>query len=313
MRGACNDVWRKHGVEPAEAELLSSSAGWLDPRYLPLERGVTTCVTSAVDLGRVTVTREAWQQHPVHVTVGVPDGRMGIFLQGDEATECDGWGRPFGPTQLGVATDNVEATLAAGSQILAAVLSKEQLEKTARALGLDLDPALLRSSGLTTLSAAAAEVLRRALAESLDVENARIVAEETESRLLATFCEVLSGPDPVRLGASQRLVLARAARDYIEANLTQPLRLEELALAVDADIRRLQRAFHSVFGMSPYRYLLCRRLLLARRRLRSKGWKSSTVTQIAGESGFGHLGRFSVDYRAMFGESPSVTLSTSRA
>jgi AraC-like DNA-binding protein len=145
------------------------------------------------------------------------------------------------------------------------------------------------------------------------VQNARIVAEEAESRLPAALCAALSGPDPVLLSASQRLSLARAARDYIEANLTLPLRLEELALAVDADIRRLQRAFRDVFGMSPYRYLLCRRLLLARHRLRSKGARSSTVTQVAVKCGFGHLGRFSVDYRAMFGESPSVALSTSEA
>ena len=36
---------------------------------------------------------------------------------------------------------------------------------------------------------------------------------------------------------------------------------------------------------------------------------SGTVTRIATESGFSHLGRFSVTYRAYFGESPSETLA----
>jgi hypothetical protein len=34
----------------------------------------------------------------------------------------------------------------------------------------------------------------------------------------------------------------------------------------------------------------------------------STVTDIATEFGFWELGRFSVEYRALFGEAPSVTL-----
>jgi AraC-like DNA-binding protein len=33
-----------------------------------------------------------------------------------------------------------------------------------------------------------------------------------------------------------------------------------------------------------------------------------TVTEVASDYGFGELGRFSVQYRALFGESPSASL-----
>ena len=94
MKGPRGDAWRKHGLAPEKVEHLSSCAGWLDPRYLPTARGAAMCVGTAVDLGQVTVTCEAWLQNPVHVTVGVPDGRLGILLPGDGAPGFAGCGAP---------------------------------------------------------------------------------------------------------------------------------------------------------------------------------------------------------------------------
>jgi len=61
-------------------------------------------------------------------------------------------------------------------------------------------------------------------------------------------------------------------------------------------------------GVGPKRYLLLRRLHLARRALCEAAPDATTVTDIATRYGFWHFGRFAGEYRSLFGESPSITL-----
>ena len=84
--------------------------------------------------------------------------------------------------------------------------------------------------------------------------------------------------------------------------------MAELCAAVDATYWTLRDCCLEYLGMSPKRYLWMRRMNLARRTLRGADWKKTTVTQVATSCGFWELGRFSVAYRALFGESPSAAL-----
>ena len=60
--------------------------------------------------------------------------------------------------------------------------------------------------------------------------------------------------------------------------------------------------------MGPIRYLSLRRMHLVRRALLRADPSAATVTRLATDHGFWELGRFSVSYRALFGESPSESL-----
>jgi adenylate cyclase len=76
--------------------------------------------------------------------------------------------------------------------------------------------------------------------------------------------------------------------------------------------RTLQKHFRTFFDLSPQEYLRRTRLAVAREELLD-ATERVTVTEVAIRSGFNHFGRFSVEYRECFGESPSATLRRRRA
>ena len=60
-------------------------------------------------------------------------------------------------------------------------------------------------------------------------------------------------------------------------------------------------------------YVRTTRLHRARRLLRSIDVSRRTISEIALDSGFWHLSQFAVDYKALFGESPSMTFRRTQA
>jgi AraC-like DNA-binding protein len=99
----------------------------------------------------------------------------------------------------------------------------------------------------------------------------------------------------------------RRAIDYIEANIEQPITVADLVNVTGVAGRTLFMHFKIFKGVSPMRYLRNARLQQVRHALLQADPQAS-VTGIAMMLGFTHMGRFSVEYRRRFGESPSQTL-----
>ena len=99
----------------------------------------------------------------------------------------------------------------------------------------------------------------------------------------------------------------KRAIDYLQANLDAPVTLADLVAAAGVPGRTLLKHFRDSKGMSPMRYLRNARFLEARQALLA-AQPGDSVTAIAMKYGFAHMGRFSVEYRKRFGESPSDTL-----
>jgi AraC-like DNA-binding protein len=103
----------------------------------------------------------------------------------------------------------------------------------------------------------------------------------------------------------------RRAVDFIHANLAQPINLADLAEVAGVAGRTLLKHFRHVHGVSPMRYV--RELRMERVREELAAGSREPVGAIAAYWGFAHAGRFSLLYRARYGESPSVTLARGRA
>ena len=99
-----------------------------------------------------------------------------------------------------------------------------------------------------------------------------------------------------------------ADRRHVAAHLDQPMSLAEMAAAGGVSVRTLSNAFRSIHGTSPMAWVKMLRLEKARADLISADHRERSVADIATRWGFFHLGKFAVDYRKAFYESPSETL-----
>ena len=115
-----------------------------------------------------------------------------------------------------------------------------------------------------------------------------------------------------RLDRHSAAILVRRAIDVCEAN-PGPMGVSELSTTLNASPRTLQLAFQKVMGTTPHNFFHRRRMTKARMALLTADSRESRVTEIANHHGFSELGRFSVQYRELFGESPKVTLRRKHA
>jgi len=86
------------------------------------------------------------------------------------------------------------------------------------------------------------------------------------------------------------------------------LSVHDLCRRAGVSQRNLELVFRETFNLSPAAFLRYWQLHRARRELLIADPEEDSVTHIALRNGFYHLGRFSTQYRALFGEKPSRTL-----
>lgn len=114
-----------------------------------------------------------------------------------------------------------------------------------------------------------------------------------------------SGP-PVRRLTSARGGLSshsvKLVDDYIRANLSGEMTLQDLAAVAGLSKRHFHRAFQDSFGTTPHRYILSLRIEDAKLRLSQTG---SSVTEIALTVGFGQPEHFSTTFKKYTGYTPS--------
>jgi len=162
-------------------------------------------------------------------------------------------------------------------------------------------------STLTSLAPALAPHEGHALVGDAEIQLAH---DDLLTALLGELTDRFNGGGPA-MGPGERWRVVRRAEEYLKGHSDASVRIDDLCVAACTSLSRLERAFREVFGVSPHRLLTLRRLASVRREL-LRADAGASVTDVATRWGFFHLGRFSQDYRLMYGERPSQTLSAGR-
>ena len=142
-----------------------------------------------------------------------------------------------------------------------------------------------------------------------------VVAEQRSARgleqaMTAVQVERLVNPEVIKRPQVQarRVEIMERFHDVIANAGGDVLPIPEVCAAVDVPQRTLHLCCRESLGVSPKTYLQLRRMHLARRMLTRSSAFTMTVTETAAHFGFWNFGRFSAQYRHLFGETPSQTL-----
>ena len=117
-----------------------------------------------------------------------------------------------------------------------------------------------------------------------------------------------SPPGRVVVNGARRRV-AKRAQEFLEEHHRDRVAVEDLCRAAGVGIRTLQRCFREYFHLTITDYLKVLRLNAARRELAAAEPGQVSVTTVAMRHGFSHFGRFSLEFRDRFGESPREALA----
>ncbi|MGB3502120.1 MAG: AraC family transcriptional regulator [Mesorhizobium sp.] len=150
-------------------------------------------------------------------------------------------------------------------------------------------------------------------ADTAGPELGKLQAAFNEQRLMELFLRVQPSNMSIFMENRSDSVLPRhmkRADEYIRAHAADAVTLTDICDAAGVTPRTLQLGYKAMFGMSPMHALQGERLKRVHFELVSG--QAHSVADTALKWGFSHLGRFSGDYRDMFGETPRETLARSR-
>jgi AraC-like DNA-binding protein len=150
-----------------------------------------------------------------------------------------------------------------------------------------------------------ARAVRRAFAAPLDPLSADALIADLAEGLLAG-----EGPGgrPVPSRRVDAAVIERA-RQFLDAERTRVVHSSELEAITGLTRYDLARQFRLMFGTSPHRYLLMRRLDLARQLI----LEARPLADVAGEAGFADQAHFTRVFKAAFGLTPARYRALRRA
>jgi AraC-like DNA-binding protein len=205
-------------------------------------------------------------------------------------------------------------TRGTGRECFAVALNRRRFVEAVAALqGIESD-AVRQVDGALDLTPRHADRLRRCLAVCIGRIGAEPGSAADAEAVYGLILDAYLDAAPVDAAinvrrARQATAIAHRAEERFAAAQGGPLSLADLCAAAGVGRTALYDAFQRLYGESPLRYFHKRRLMQARDALLIASPQRGGVKRAALSAGLTALGRFSVEYGELFGESPSATLS----
>jgi AraC family ethanolamine operon transcriptional activator len=145
--------------------------------------------------------------------------------------------------------------------------------------------------------------------KSLNTAAMRSIILQTTLQIMTDSAQDDISPPPASLSRAVRI--CRIARAHVQERFEAQMvpTIVDVCLSVGVSERALQYAFQTCVGVSPLAYIRRCRLNRVRSTLLTADAKVTTVTQVAMQFGFLHLGRFAGEYKQIFEELPTATLA----
>jgi AraC-like DNA-binding protein len=157
-------------------------------------------------------------------------------------------------------------------------------------------------------SAAIRAIERRSIA-LIGAETAHGLEQQLIEALVECFSKGSEIETPITTNEHQDVACRFEALLHAQPN--RHFRMAEICAALDVPTGVLRLACEEQLGMGPTEYVSRRQMQLVHRALLNGGPGPANIYAIARRYRFRSLGRFAVDYRAIYGELPSETLRRS--
>jgi AraC-like DNA-binding protein len=150
----------------------------------------------------------------------------------------------------------------------------------------------------------------RAMPATAQIESSssRRLRDQLRSTTAALLRDFNPPGEPPRERLQRHAAVIRAC-EFIDGHLREPIALADLCAASGVGTRALEYGFHDFYELGPMAYVRNLRLCRVRHDLLNAAGKDESVSRTARSWSFTHMGQFSHDYRVLFGEMPSITLT----
>jgi len=299
----------------AYRQLIEPTVPVLEESITQLKPGPTSIDVAIAQLDSVSILRARILSPSVGVTILKPSAFAFLLWVGTDACRINGQRAQASKVYMPGAQQGFHICGGQRETIGVAVSRRQLIETVAALQGVHAEDVVLDAHALELPPAVAAQ-LRRGVSRileqgsaSLDRGRSHACAPRQPSEVFRWFLDALlysQPPTPKRARSPERIV-RKAEERFFDAG-EHRISLADLCTAANVSQATLYRAFQEVCGEAPLGYFRKRRMLKARSSLIDARRERGAVKRAALCSGMTALGRFSVEYRQLFGESPSATL-----